>query len=338
MDTTPITPTPLDPDTQSSSQGNSDLDDQVDRYIRDQRFATLISDNPTTNRPNLLQSHITQQRDRNIALFHRLIANLPSPITLDPELFATARAYISDIAHSDPAHHVTYFTLPTRFRNLVLNNVPTAPALPINNTASYPDGPYIDPLPPPLVQDLNDDDIDSDDVVPPPLTTLTDDEHNILTRRYHPRPTQTYIAPDDHLLYDIHVATHTYDSDSTHLYSELDDASDEDHLPYWPAQAPPTRPLAAPYPPANLTDAQTIQWTPLAPQTIQWTPQTQMPWHLWLRQQIFLGHIPNEQRGPTPRDAKPQSHATSCGSVYRHTHRHPTCSDTSKATSHGPPT
>ena len=23
-----------------------------------------------------------------------------------------------------------------------------------------------------------------------------------------------------------------------------------------------------------------------------------MPWHLWLRQQIFLGHIPNEQRGP----------------------------------------
>ena len=23
-----------------------------------------------------------------------------------------------------------------------------------------------------------------------------------------------------------------------------------------------------------------------------------MPWHLWLQQQIFLGQIPNEQRGP----------------------------------------
>ena len=109
-----------------SSRGNSDIDDQVDRCIRDQRFGTLISDNPTTNRPNLPQSHTTQQRDRNIALFHRLIANLPSPITLDPELFATARAYISDIAHSDPAHYVTYSTLPTIFRNLVLNNFPTA--------------------------------------------------------------------------------------------------------------------------------------------------------------------------------------------------------------------
>ena len=98
------------------------------------------------------------------------------------------------------------------------------------------------------MQNPNDDDVDSDDDSPP-FTTLTDDEHNILTRRHHPRTTQTNTAPDDHLLHDIRIATHT---------SELDDASDEDHLPYWPAQASPTPPLAAPYPPANLTDAQTI--------------------------------------------------------------------------------
>ena len=133
----------------SSSRENFDLDDQVDRYIRDQRVATLISDNPTTSRPNLPQTHTTQQCDRNIAFFHRLIANLPSSITLDPELFETARAYISDIAHSDPAHHVLYSTLPTRFCNLVLNNVPTTSALPINNTALYPDDPTSTPYPPP---------------------------------------------------------------------------------------------------------------------------------------------------------------------------------------------
>ena len=132
---------PLDP----SSRGNSDLDDQVDRYIRNQRVATLISDKSTTNRLTLPQSHTTQQRDRNIALFHLLIANLPRPITLDPALFATTRASISDIAHSNPTHHVTYSTLPTIFRNLVLTNNPTPSDLPTTNNAQYLDYPFTPP-------------------------------------------------------------------------------------------------------------------------------------------------------------------------------------------------
>jgi hypothetical protein len=30
-----------------SSRGNSDIDDQVDRYIRDQRVATIVHDTPS---------------------------------------------------------------------------------------------------------------------------------------------------------------------------------------------------------------------------------------------------------------------------------------------------
>jgi hypothetical protein len=108
-----------------------------------------------------------------------------------------------------------------------------------------------------------------------------------MTRLHHSRTQQTHTAPANRLHYDIRIATHTSDSDSSHIYSEPDDASDEDILPYWPAQAPPTPPLPDPHPPATLTDAQTIQWT-----------RSQMPWHLWLQQQISLGHIPNERNGP----------------------------------------
>ena len=133
-----------------SSCGNSDLDDQVDRYIRDQRVATLISTNPATTQSRLPQSHSTQQRDRNIALFHRLIANLPSHITIDPELFETARAYLSDIAHSNQAPDIT--------------------AQPIHTTPTYSDDPDIDPVPP-LVQDSSDDDANSDDEPPPTHNT-----------------------------------------------------------------------------------------------------------------------------------------------------------------------
>ena len=63
-----------------SSRGNSDIDDQVDRYINEQRVATLISDTPSATKTTIPQTHDTQQRDRNIALSHRLLAALPHSI------------------------------------------------------------------------------------------------------------------------------------------------------------------------------------------------------------------------------------------------------------------
>ena len=94
-----------------SSHGNSDIDDQADRYISDQRVATLINTDdsssppqPPTLAPTPGTYHTTTHRDYNIALFHRLIANLPAHTSTDPHLFAAAQNYISDIVHSNTAN------------------------------------------------------------------------------------------------------------------------------------------------------------------------------------------------------------------------------------------
>ena len=160
-----------------SSRGNSDIDDQVDRYIREQRVATLISDTPSATTPNLPQSHDTRQRDRNIALSHRLLAALSHSITHDPVLLNIARAYIQDIAHSNPANNNTHTNLSHSFRDIVVptasNNQPISDPLIANQT------PYIDEghePPPPLMRDSSDDDQDSENhhhYFPSPTTSTT---------------------------------------------------------------------------------------------------------------------------------------------------------------------
>jgi hypothetical protein len=79
-----------------SSRRNSDIDDQVDRYIREQRVATLISDTPSATTTTLPQSHDTQQGDRNIAISHRLLAALPHLITHDPVPLNTASFVVGE--------------------------------------------------------------------------------------------------------------------------------------------------------------------------------------------------------------------------------------------------
>jgi hypothetical protein len=153
---------PLDPDTHPLHAGTSSLTTKS----TDTSAINASPHSPTNNQLTLPHSHTTQQRDRNIALFHRLIANLPHPITLDPALSATTRAYISDIAHSNTNHNLPYSILPTTSRNLALRNIPIASDLPTTNNSQYLDSPYIDPLPP-LVHDPSDDDTDSDDEPPP---------------------------------------------------------------------------------------------------------------------------------------------------------------------------
>jgi hypothetical protein len=124
-----------------SSRGNSDIDDQVDRYIREQRVATLISDTPSTT-TSLPQSQDTQQRDRSIALSHRLLATPPHSITHNPVLLNIARAHIQDITHSNPANDDTHTDLPHNFRD---SGLPTAPSnLPISDPLIPDQSPYID--------------------------------------------------------------------------------------------------------------------------------------------------------------------------------------------------
>jgi hypothetical protein len=130
-----------------SSHGNSDIDDQADRYIHDQRVATLLlndEDSPPPTLPTTTLSpesyHTTTHRDRNIALFHRLIAQLPAHTTNDPQLHASVRDYISVIAHSNPAYPVAHNHPTTAVHNTYSSNPSTS-----RDT------------PPPLVEDSSDD-------------------------------------------------------------------------------------------------------------------------------------------------------------------------------------
>ncbi len=223
-------------------------------------MATLISDTTIATTLTLPQSHDTQKRDRNIALSHCLLAALPHSITNDPVLLNIARAYIQDIAHSNPAHINNHTNLPPSFHDLVIPgalNFPT-PSIPNSHIVSLL--PYIDetddPLPP-LTSDSSDDDHDNDDE-PPSLHSITDDEHNTITRRSTLRTPKLRAFNANHLLYDIRAATHNYESDSTHTNPEPQDESVEDHLPFWPEHAPPTPPLPDPNPPSDLNDAQIV--------------------------------------------------------------------------------
>ena len=87
------------------------------------------------------------------------------------------------------------------------------------------------------MRDSSDDEQDSD-AEPPPLISITDDEHNILTRRTTSRTSQPHNAAAGRLIYEVRVAAHNSDSDSTHIYPEPDEESDEEHLPFWPERSP----------------------------------------------------------------------------------------------------
>jgi hypothetical protein len=255
-----------------SSHGNSDIDDQADRYIRDQRVATLIINDEDSTPPALPTTvlspesyHTTTHRDRNIALAHRLIAQLPAYTRNDPRLHASALDYISVIAHSNPAYPVAHIH-PTPVAH---NTYPSNPSTPSDT-------------PPPLVEDSSDDsseDASDDASPPPPLHTLTDDEWN--TMRRHGRiliPRPRTVAPG-HVLFDIRTATHTSDSTA----SCPDPSDDEDYPPYWPAYEPPSPPRPSSPTPCDITTAQLTHWT-----------TTQLEWHTFRRRIPELSQTPDE--------------------------------------------
>ena len=99
-----------------SSRGNSDIDDQVDRYIRDQRVATIVMDSPLpahntpTPTPPAPLPHNHIDITRTIALQHRTFAIIdnnagPPPTTPDFDT-ATQTRTIPSNPHSQP------YTLP----------------------------------------------------------------------------------------------------------------------------------------------------------------------------------------------------------------------------------
>ena len=205
-----------------SSRGNSNIDDQVDRYIRDQRVATLIntstdhshSANPalsqTTSNTNTLPpnpSHIRTQR--TIADHHRAIAE-----------------------HHLANHNDTDSDQPP-------------PLIPDSDTNEY-DATDAD-IPLPFTRRYDDDQTTnahptSTPAIQLPARVHTDDEQNTLCRQFTYR--HSYYAPTltAHrylTIFDSRTATH--DSDSTHTYPS--DPDSEDDIPgYWPEHQPETPP------------------------------------------------------------------------------------------------
>ena len=139
-------------------------------------------------------------------------------MTTDPQLHATARDYISDNSHSNPANHVA------------LNHIlPAAHNVYTSNSTDHPNFPG--DTSPSLVKDSSDDPDQEDDSPPPPLHALTDDEWNAVSRHGRILISRPCAAAPGHLLFDIRTATYTSDSTANHP----DPSDDEDNPPYWPA-------------------------------------------------------------------------------------------------------
>jgi hypothetical protein len=237
----------------SSSRGNSDMEDQAERYLFEQRSATIVPtpEDAANATGSLPHNNHTIRAELTAALIHRLMATLPPHITTDDTLHQLALQYVVDIAHSDQAHHPSFVLLPHTLRRDLLNPVtlarltdpmahsPTTPRDDISDTDSSM---------PSLIPDSDDDYSDHDDHDnDTTLTTNTappsDDDINRINRSFVDSNTRTQRPVPGHpLIYDIRTATHD------------EDGSDTDPEPiYWPEGAPPSPPRNPEPPPTVIT-------------------------------------------------------------------------------------
>ena len=195
-----------------SSRGNSDIDDQVDRYIRDQRVVTIVHD------PSAPDDTHTQ----------------PPRAPLPPNHIDITR--LIDQRHRTFTHHTdrSPHSIPARDPENAQES-PTAPTLSDSDDSTS--------SPPPLIDDSSDED-DTYDRHP----EISDDARNAIHRRYAHMQTRrlplllnpSRLTNTGHTIFDIRVATH--DSDSTPIYSDPSDSSDADTPHYWPEITNPTPP------------------------------------------------------------------------------------------------
>ena len=244
-----------------SSHGNSDIDDQVDRYIRDQRVATIVHTTsvpalPTSTTPNNtnirtrthtrplepLPLHIT----RAIADYNHALANDPNfdePPPLIPDS--------DDDDDSDDADTDSPLTPRTEDTHAATRSSPYPPT-------------HITTLP-----------------------TLTDDAQKQLRRPYpFGLSHQPHRTTQDHIvIFDARAAT-TQDSDSSSNHPDHID-SDEDYPGYWPErrESPPPRTNSPPV--STISDTQLADWT-----------RSQLPWHTFRHRIPELRNIPDALCGP----------------------------------------
>ena len=321
-----------------SSRGNSDIEDQVDRYILDQRVATIVIN--TVEATNNSQSQLPRapQPPGHIAI-SRFIAHAHRAFARDNEIFPTSTPHSDNHATNDepiyvdeqPAH-----TIPDNPTAQLYTWSDMYHAVPLDSSrhAHYGytiSGPYnivrqprtLFPLPEPT--DSDNADSTSSSASPPPLIDassdeenpsqdpeLSDDARNAITRRYaqleiridppHLYPPRPNAA--GHRVFDIRVATH--DSDSTPIYPDTSDSSDADTPHYWPEPTNPTPPLSNSPPPALINDRQLLEWI-----------ESQMPWNL------FRYRIPTYRDTPTEFCGPPTLHRELPNSTYMYEYKYP---------------
>jgi hypothetical protein len=275
-----------------SSRGNSDIEDQVDRYILDQRVATIVIDNvdatnnsqSQTPRTPLPPGHI--DISRFIAQAHRAFARndeISPSLTPDSDNQAaydetlyidetpvrntptnhTAQLYTwSDMPHAippDPSHHARRgYTISGPYNIVRQPRTHFSSPAPIDSDNA--DSTSSSASPPPLIDASSDDENFTQD------PELSDDARNAINRRYaqltisidppHLYPPRPIAA--GHRVFDIRAATQ--DSDSTPIYPDNSDSSDADTPHYWPEPTNPTPPLPNSPTPAIITDRQLLDW------------------------------------------------------------------------------
>jgi hypothetical protein len=231
-----------------SSRGNSDIDDQVDRYIRDQRVVTIVNDPSSSDttqtqspRAPLPPNHIDITRtiaQQHCTLAHNIDSSPPLPADRDTEdtlhrTSDTLSAEHRDHSRAAPYGHITFGPHNHVRQPSTQESTPD----PTSSDSDY----STSSSPPPLIEDSSDEDDQSGHHL-----EISDDTRNAIHRRYaqlQTSPHITYPNPPrilavEHTVFDIRTATN--DSDSTPIYPDPSDSSYGETPQYWTEnQTPP---------------------------------------------------------------------------------------------------
>jgi hypothetical protein len=276
-----------------SSRGNSHIDDQVDKYIRDQRVVTIVLDPSAADaiqtqspRAPLPPNHIdiTRLIDQRHRTFTHHTDRSP-PLLPDRDTECALQPWF-DMLHEerrDPSCNAPYghisFDPHNHARQPRTQESPPAPTLSDSDDSTS--------SPPSLIDASSDEDEPYDRI-----TEISDDARNAIHRRYAHMQTRRHplfsnpprLTAAGHTVFDIRVH-----SDSTPIYRDPSDSSDGDTPHYWPETTNLTPPASNSPPPVMITDRQLMEWI-----------ESQLPWN------IFCQTIPIFRDTPIELCGKPR--------------------------------
>ena len=294
-----------------SSRGNSDIDDQVDRYIRDQRVVIIFNDPsaPDTIQIQSPRAPLTPIISTSPASSPSNIAHLHTTTTTRPLYSRTATPRTSCTFGSTrctrnigtpPAPRPTDISPPApicpKAAHTARNHHPIQ--LPATATTAHPPPRHPSSMPP-ATKTIH--------------AEIPDDARNAIHRRYAQMQTRMHLPYSNpprltvagHTVVDIRVASHDYDSSS--IYPDPSDSSDGDTPHYWLETTNPTPPASNLPPPVMITDRQLMEWI-----------ESQLLWNIFRQRIPIFRDTPIELCG-TPQPPQPYLYVRTCSSLCRHT-------------------